>query len=65
MTRLEKILLVIVVVLALATSTTLAVATIGHPDRLEYFIKALEYGLKGLETYLNFVKELFVEAITK
>jgi len=65
MTRLEKLLVVVVALLVLATGAVLAVAAVGHPERLEYFIKALEYGLKGLEAYLNFVKDLFIEAITK
>jgi len=42
-----------------------AVATVYHPDRLEYFIEALKYGLEGLKAYFDFIVRLFVEAITR
>jgi len=31
----------------------------GNPQMFDYYIKALEYGLKGLQEYFNFIIELF------
>ena len=32
---------------------------VSNPDKLEFYIKALEYGLKGLKEYFQFIIELF------
>ena len=31
----------------------------GSPELFQYYIKALEYGLKGLSEYFKFIVELF------
>ena len=32
-------------------------------DKFQYYVKALEYGLKGLEAYFKFIIELFKTAL--
>ena len=36
----------------------------GHPEVFNYYLKALEYGLKGLQEYFNFIIELFKTAVS-
>jgi len=36
----------------------------GNPQMFDYYIKALEYGLKGLQEYFNFIIELFKVALS-
>jgi len=38
--------------------STLALAK-GVPELFEYYVKALEYGLKGLSEYFKFIIDLF------
>jgi len=61
-----KVLLLIVLAtlaLLIGIPATVAIAT-GSPENFQYYIKALEYGLKGLAEYFRFVIELFKVAIT-
>jgi hypothetical protein len=57
--------LVLLVLVAVFIFIPFAVAySIGHPERFEYYVKALEYGLLGLKEYFKFVLDLFKEAIS-
>ena len=35
-----------------------------NPDKLQFFIKAMEYALMGLEKYFDFIIKLFTKALT-
>ena len=39
-------------------------AASGNPEKFDYYVKALEYLLKGLEKYFDAVVELFKTAIS-
>ncbi len=60
--------LVLLIVAALLTSPiwlpAVALAVTDQLDRFDYYVKALEYGLKGLIEYLKFVIELFKTAVS-
>ncbi|RLE87273.1 MAG: hypothetical protein DRJ67_05140 [Thermoprotei archaeon] len=43
----------------------LALAATGQVDKFNYYVKALEYGLKGLIEYFNFIVELFKVAVAR
>jgi len=40
-------------------------ASVGHPEKFDMYVKALEYMLKGLIEYFKAITDLFVKAITK
>lgn len=61
--------------MALIGVPALTALALGHPERFEYYVKALEYALSGLGTtlkanldafreYLKTVVDLFVKAVT-
>jgi hypothetical protein len=63
------------VAVALIGVPALTALALGHPERFEYYVKALEYALSGLGTtlkanldafreYLKTVVDLFVKAVT-
>jgi len=67
--------LVLGVAVALIGIPAITALALGHPERFEYYVKALEYALRGLmETlkanldafreYLKTVVDLFVKAVT-
>ncbi len=62
-------LVAIALVVALLTSIiwvpALTLAATGQIDKFNYYVKALEYGLKGLIEYFKFIIELFKVAVTK
>jgi len=53
----------IICALFLLAPATVALAE-GHPEVFNYYLKALEYGLKGLQEYFNFIIELFKTAVS-
>jgi len=56
----------IVLLMLIAVSSIIwlpAVAAFSHPDKYQYYIKALEYLLKGLQEYFKAVITLFREAV--
>jgi len=58
----------IIVALLLAATVLFAipltVLALTHPEALEYYVKALEYALRGLEAYLDFILRLFEKAVS-
>ena len=35
----------------------------GQPEKLDFYVKALQYGLKGLQAYFGFIVDLFKVAV--
>jgi len=62
--NLRKLLLVVGVISVVAVAGVVVYAAGSNPEKLEYFVKALEYGLKGLKEYFNFIVELFKIAVS-
>jgi len=63
----KKLLIGILVLLIISSVIWFPITTFALTNsfnKLDYYIKALEYGLKGLQEYLKFVLELFKEAVT-
>jgi isopentenyl diphosphate isomerase/L-lactate dehydrogenase-like FMN-dependent dehydrogenase len=67
--------LVLGAIAALIGVPAITALALGHPERFEYYVKALEYALAGLGTtlkanldafteYLKTVVDLFVKAVT-
>lgn len=46
----------------LGLPAAVAVAS-GQLDRLDFYLKALQYGLKGLQAYFGFIVDLFKAAV--
>lgn len=62
----RKAIIVLLIVLALTSILWLpatVMALTDNYDKFQYYVKALEYGLKGLEAYLRFIIELFKTAL--
>lgn len=68
MDRKTKKLLLVLLIAIVATSIVwfpaVVMAVTDNLDRFDYYVKALEYGLKGLWYYFKFIVELFKTAIT-
>ena len=63
MRRLVAILVIILAVTSIVWMPALVFAVRDEVDKLQYYIKALEYLLAGLREYFNSVIALFKEAI--
>jgi len=64
--KLRRLVVASVVVLLLTSIIwvpAIAFALTDNYDKFNYYVKALEYGLKGLQEYLKFVIELFKVAV--
>jgi len=48
-------------VAVIGVPVTVALAS-GQPEKIEFYIKALHYGLQGLKSYFDFIVELFKAA---
>jgi hypothetical protein len=59
-----KVLLVLTAVSVIAVAGAVVYAAGSDPEKFQYFVKALEYGLKGLKEYFNFIIELFKIAVS-
>ena len=61
--KVSRKLIVVVAVVLLLTSVlwfpAIALAVTDNYDKFEYYLKALEYGLKGLQEYFKFIIELY------
>jgi len=61
--RLSKKAIAIIVVLAILIAFVGVPATtalaLGHPERFEYYVKALDYALRGLVEYFKTIIELY------
>lgn len=63
----RKVILVIIL-LTIASSIiwvpAIVLAASGNTDKFQYYLKALEYGLKGLSKYFEFIIDLFKAAVS-
>jgi len=66
--RINRRLVVLGIIALLLTSViwvpALVFAASGQPEKFQYYVKALEYGLKGLQQYFQFIIELFKAAVS-
>lgn len=53
----------IVFLTAIIWFPALVLATTDNFDKFQYYVKALEYGLKGLTAYFEFIIKLFRYAV--
>ena len=64
MKRSHKILIALLVANGLMLGVPFTVsAACGNLDKFQLYVKALEYGLKGLTAYFDFIIKLFKAAI--
>ncbi len=68
MDRFTKRLIVAAVIILVLTSViwipAMVYAATGNTEKLQLYVKAVEYGLKGLQAYFQFIIELFKTAVT-
>jgi hypothetical protein len=61
--KMSKKAIAIIVVLAILIAFVGVPATtalaLGHPERFEYYVKALEFALRGLQEYFKTIIELY------
>jgi len=63
LTRFKKALILLLAAGFAGTTTTTAVLAYTNPELLSLVEKIAEYGLKGYIEYLNFLLDLFKEAV--
>ena len=61
----KRLVLLLPLALALALAAPLAAAAASNSCCIEAFVKALEYGLKGLQAYLDFVLKAYKLTLDK
>jgi len=62
--KLIGILIVLLVITSFLWVPLVVFAVTDNLDKFDYYVKALEYGLKGLVKYFDFILKLFEKAVT-
>lgn len=62
--KLLAILIAVLILTSVIWLPALVLAVTNNFDKFDYYIKALEYGLKALVKYFEFILKLFEKAVT-